>query len=798
MPYTVVVDEIAFNPQTSVIDDEWFGVVQTGFNGFRGFSQQFEEIGGRLIRWPGGTLSELQTDVYDITTDVVFDGRHLYNYSEGRVRPSLTEMFEYAVEHGLAFSLIIPTLRYVDDLEAAIEEINIFMERLVSGYFGPLPDSLTLEIGNEYYGLDTFAANPSLYGEIADVLISEMAGYLTGTNIQIAIQAGVTHSDNVAIISELGNLSLSVIDTVIVHSLPISRTNLNRDLQSGEPEDVGESRIERFGDYLDDWQDAVNQAGGNSNLESFLSAWTVGSSAHNANGLELEYYDFGLRAAGTVLELFAAYSSIGVDAAAAWGVDVTNLNSFSEYQDGEVTIHHMGVMFDWLAENVNGMQLVGEYTPQAADLDYFMYTFSDTDAITVFVVAADIEDLGDSFSLDLSAWAEYEITSITSLGSNYEDGYNPIGTDQDQLYEVVDIDEVSYSYSNYILEFGFDQNDEIIMITLEIDNSEIMGTSESDHMVGSGLDEIFDGLSGNDSIGGMGGDDYISGNMGSDSLSGNNGDDTLDGGMGSDIVKAGPGSDHIIYGDGADLLLGEAGDDTFQLETNNTWGEFYALNTFMSGGSVFSNYLNIEGYLRYEAVIDGGFGHDEVILSDGNDIIFLHDSLSGFYATVQSEIDSFNYESAPRLVSIESIRAGGGNDIIDLTSPDFSMGDISLYGEGGDDIIWSSHGNDSISGGAGSDILFGGLGTDTLHGGSGADEFQFTLSDSGDVILDFDIDDGDTISIFSDSPAQSFSFDSNSDVLSVNFENQILQIEVVGLHLDVGFTNWDEFINVEI
>ena len=86
--------------------------------------------------------------------------------------------------------------------------------------------------------------------------------------------------------------------------------------------------------------------------------------------------------------------------------------------------------------------------------------------------------------------------------------------------------------------------------------------------------------------------------------------------------------------------------------------------------------------------------------------------------------------------NIDEIRAGAGNDVIDLTSPKFAyLGDeMTVLGGAGDDTIWANSGentlygdagNDRIIGGAGNDFIIGGAGNDVLHGGGGSDTFCF-------------------------------------------------------------------------
>ena len=105
-------------------------------------------------------------------------------------------------------------------------------------------------------------------------------------------------------------------------------------------------------------------------------------------------------------------------------------------------------------------------------------------------------------------------------------------------------------------------------------------------------------------------------------------------------------------------------------------------------------------------------------------------------------------DSIARIIDLEVIRAGEGNDIADLTSANIILTDaIKIYGEAGDDTLWGSNGNDTIDGGEDNDTLFGSAGDDTLTGGTGDDVFQFTATSGSDVITDFDVS-GDKIELY--------------------------------------------------
>ena len=47
--------------------------------------------------------------------------------------------------------MILPTVRYADDLTGLQADLSAFLEDLLAGDFGPLPEKLIFEIGSEYY-----------------------------------------------------------------------------------------------------------------------------------------------------------------------------------------------------------------------------------------------------------------------------------------------------------------------------------------------------------------------------------------------------------------------------------------------------------------------------------------------------------------------------------------------------------------------------------------------------------------------------------------------------------------------
>lgn len=251
------------------------------------------------------------------------------------------------------------------------------------------------------------------------------------------------------------------------------------------------------------------------------------------------------------------------------------------------------------------------------------------------------------------------------------------------------------------------------------------------------------------------------------------------------------------------LFKGGAGDDTLTLSPPNssisgieTYGEYhFAQNASSLSQTGTNEKVALQDYQKIPFIVDGGAGSDAVELGGGNDAFFLHDSYSAFNGSVSLALDSFGKYSAQRLNHVERINANDGDDLIDLTSPDYSLENqtITIQGGAGNDIIWGSNGNEFINAGDGNDVIFGGAGNNILTGGLGADEFQFSITSLQDKIKDFNASEGDTLSFFNSNDGQfklesaefsvgelSLSYGSKeNDLLVIEFDNAGLTSEDV-------------------
>ncbi|MEB3213823.1 MAG: CAP domain-containing protein [Leptolyngbyaceae bacterium] len=81
------------------------------------------------------------------------------------------------------------------------------------------------------------------------------------------------------------------------------------------------------------------------------------------------------------------------------------------------------------------------------------------------------------------------------------------------------------------------------------------GSSKADRMMGDRMNNIVNGLKGNDRLFGRAGNDEISGGRGRDRISGGTGDDLLKGGRGRDVIRGGRGLNRVTGNDGRDIFV---------------------------------------------------------------------------------------------------------------------------------------------------------------------------------------------------------------------------------------------------
>lgn len=130
------------------------------------------------------------------------------------------------------------------------------------------------------------------------------------------------------------------------------------------------------------------------------------------------------------------------------------------------------------------------------------------------------------------------------------------------------------------------------------------------------------------------------------------------------------------------------------------------------------------------ASYEGLAGIDTLFMTNLGDALFLRNHVTG----------------EQMVWNVERFTAGHGGDVIHLADTEYILGDITieggagndiLLGNSGDDTINGRDGNDIIEGGPGSDLLSGGAGNDTISGGTGAD---YLRGEADNDVLKFSVD----------------------------------------------------------
>ena len=202
-----------------------------------------------------------------------------------------------------------------------------------------------------------------------------------------------------------------------------------------------------------------------------------------------------------------------------------------------------------------------------------------------------------------------------------------------------------------------------------------------------------------------------------------------------------------------------------------SYGDTLKNNAAAGSGKIVSNadgnmdifFANASGYwqdlfyARHDGSLNGWKGTQELVElsgknklssvwqgSDDANILLLSDSGNGDALFVDDVYTEFG-KNAARISQIDEIRAGLGDDVVDMTSRQFAYvgNGVKIYGGAGNDTIWANNGSNTLSGDAGNDriiggkdddVIIGGSGNDSMHGGGGSDIFSFGGAWGNDIV----------------------------------------------------------------
>ncbi|MBR7138426.1 MAG: AIDA repeat-containing protein [Lentisphaeria bacterium] len=160
--------------------------------------------------------------------------------------------------------------------------------------------------------------------------------------------------------------------------------------------------------------------------------------------------------------------------------------------------------------------------------------------------------------------------------------------------------------------------------------------------------------------------------------------------------------------------------DLFFGTAHSLWSKGYAAEHQTTGERIM-----LAGKNNISDIFEGSSDAAILVLTDdaNGDALFVDD----IYSALGSQA---------RFARMSEIRAGAGDDIVDMTSErwTYSGSNIRIFGGDGNDVLWGGAesnilsgdaGNDRLAGASGNDILIGGSGNDLLLGGGGDDIFIF-------------------------------------------------------------------------
>ena len=219
-------------------------------------------------------------------------------------------------------------------------------------------------------------------------------------------------------------------------------------------------------------------------------------------------------------------------------------------------------------------------------------------------------------------------------------------------------------------------------------NNVMNGLGGNDEIQGGELNDTIYGGTGNDTISGDEGDDTIYGGEGNDTINGGSGDDIIEGGEGDDVIKGGWGDDIYIFnkGDGNDTIADYEGTDTLQLGEGITKEDIIVKHTPQGTIIKFKNSKN-------DSISFGRFGIERVKFASGE------------------ELSSEDIEKLELIGTDEADTIFGNSDQDNL-----------IIGGKGDDILYGSYPCNNIF------IYNQGDGADTIYAGTHENKIKFGQS----------------------------------------------------------------------
>jgi Ca2+-binding RTX toxin-like protein len=226
---------------------------------------------------------------------------------------------------------------------------------------------------------------------------------------------------------------------------------------------------------------------------------------------------------------------------------------------------------------------------------------------------------------------------------------------------------------------------------------------------------------------------FIFANTGNDILNGGDFADTLVGDDGDDVLRGFGGDDRLEAGRGQVNIFGGAGNDIASFDLSGATTGILLRSGTVIGLSGYGAVRDVENLSGFQL----GSGNDRVELDQamtasietgpGNDTVVSVNAVSVETGTGNDFLDlGGGADFVDPGYGADLVRLGGGNDQLDYTATGSRAGTDpdTVYGEDGNDAIYTPAGDDEVDGGNGNDTLYAGGGADRIFGQAGDDSIE--------------------------------------------------------------------------
>lgn len=640
-----------------------FGYEAIGGQPWERFDEVFEKTQSTVIRYPGGTETELYFDINNPNSTTIAT-------AGGGTRTATPQqvVLDYAADTGSSVSIVLPSARFLTESAYGTRRFDEqYADDLLSYIQKTLADAgpgvvSSFEIGNEYEAYMTSEEYGALASRMSEIIDQGIAEAGIGNPPGIFVQAWGLSIHGTHSVSDLEDRNQIVIDQFTAEQLSLidgvaSHYYFLPDRHSGEiyehRADNLAASTEPFARLHDAWSAAAGRE-----ITSYVSEWNI---SHHAS----EYT--GLKQTSVLLEAFSAFIRNGVDALSFW----SSQYHATSFADRHGDLQSAGTAFGYLASQISDKTVLDD-TIVGGDVSATAFWGDGQLVVSISSTSAKVQDLSLNTvfaGYDLSfvsasqltvvpgsfdGWfkqsfgfpayadpdAQFAITALeTSLQNGsltfsldaYETAFITFETDRQEA-EVTTIDGLIIPETYQFLSFrDRDRSIEIDMDVLSggADNPRALARPVEIALEATAFDDVIWGSRQGDIIFGGDGADLLNGRFGIDRLNGQGGDDTILGGHDSDVIDGGAGFDVLGYwtseqGVSVDMVRGQAiatgsGTDTFQNIEGLILTEH--ADSVQDSAAANNRYL-LEGgddTIRWAGgvdTIDGGGGTDRLVISD--------------------------------------------------------------------------------------------------------------------------------------------------------------------------------------